>query len=71
MHADCLIRVPEVLPGLCPFPSAEIPHPDSVPADWVLGLTVNHLMSEDEEFRVEMRQVIHTCDVQWHRRVVD
>lgn len=43
-------NVPEVLPGLRPFGVAEIPHPDCVPADRVLRLTIDHFASENEEF---------------------
>jgi hypothetical protein len=53
------INGPEILPRLGPFAAAEIPHADSIPGYRVLWLAVNHLVCENEELGMQVREVVH------------
>jgi hypothetical protein len=50
---------PEILPCLGPLATTEIPHADSIPGYRVLWLAVDHLVRENEELGMQMREVVH------------
>jgi hypothetical protein len=46
---------PKVLPRKSPLSTREIPYAHCIPANWILWLPLDHLVSEYEELGMEMR----------------
>lgn len=63
--------LPEILSCLGPFPATQIPHSNRIPANRIFWLPVDHLMSQNKEFRMEMRKMVHACNMQGHGLVVN
>lgn len=45
---------------------AHVPDADGVPGDGIFGLALDELMREQEELRVEVREVVHASNVERH-----
>ena len=63
--------LPEILSGLSPFSATQIPHSNRIPTNRIFRLPVDHLMRQNKEFRMEMRKMVHACNMQRHGLVVD
>ena len=48
------VEVPEVSPSVLPLLRSQVPNPDGVPADGILGFFVHHLMSQNEQLRMKI-----------------
>ena len=60
----------KVCPCFSPALRSEIPYADGVPAHRRFRFLFDHLMCQNEELRMKVRQVIHARDVQGHRMFV-
>lgn len=59
---------PQIGPGLPPFPVTQIPHSNSIPAERILRLPINHLMRHKEQFGMQMIEMVHARNMQGYRR---
>ena len=64
-------RLGEVRARLLVLAHAHVPDADGVPGDGVFGLALDELVREEEELRVEVREVVHAGDVEGHGVLVD
>ena len=51
---------PEIATRLFPAFPREVPHPHGVPTNRVVRFILDQVVRQEEEFRAEMREMMHT-----------
>jgi hypothetical protein len=62
---------PKVFPGNIPLSLGKVPYADGIPTNSLFGLTVNKFMSKNEQFRMELGDMVHASNMERHGSFVN